>query len=131
MTNTKIRVVLADDEDHTRLLIRTVVGSMDCEVVGEARDGNEAVSLFRQKRPDLLILDMNMPNKRGDDALREVRREFPSALVVMLTSVADVETVKACIGAGAAGYVRKDTPIGRMKIILGNILASAGLRPAE
>lgn len=111
----KARVVIADDEAHIRALIKTVMKSMNTDVVGEAKNGQEAVELFRKERPDLMLLDINMPVKSGDEALKEIAGEFPEAFIIMLTSVSDIETVKECLALGAVNYILKDTPISEMK----------------
>lgn len=112
------RVVLADDESHIRLFLKGVLKSMNCEVVGEASNGVEAVELYKKEKPDLVFLDINMPLKTGDDALCDILKEFPDAFVIMLTSVADLPTVEKCIGAGAANYILKDTPKAEMMKII-------------
>jgi len=114
----KLRVLIADDEPHIRLLIKTVMTSMNAEIVGEAKNGGEAVEVFRNEKPDITLLDINMPIKSGEDALKEIMEAFPDAFVIMLTSVADMMTVKKCLGLGAANYIRKDTPIPEMKEII-------------
>ncbi len=111
----KVRVIVADDEFHIRTLIKTIMKSMQAEIVGEAKNGQEAIDLFKREKPDLLLLDINMPIKSGDEALKEIKHEFPDAFVIMLTSVADVDTVKKCLDIGAANYLLKDTPINEMK----------------
>jgi two-component system, chemotaxis family, chemotaxis protein CheY len=122
LQNPKKRVVLVDDDEQLRLVIRAAINSMPCEVVGEGASGEDAVALFRQHRPDLLLLDVAMPGMSGLDALREIRREFPSAFVIMLTASGDLETVKACIGAGAARYILKDTSVVRIRVMVGEAL---------
>lgn len=112
------RVVLADDEGHSRRLIKAVMTSMKCEVVGEATNGQEAIDLFKDEMPDLLLLDINMPVKTGEEALREIIDHYPDAFVIMLTSVADMESVEQCINIGAANYIRKDTPVQEIKSII-------------
>jgi len=114
----KLRVLIADDEPHIRLLIKTVMTSMNAEIVGEAKNGGEAVEVFRNEKPDITLLDINMPIKSGEDALKEIMEAFPDAFVIMLTSVADMMTVEKCLGLGAANYIRKDTPIPEMKEII-------------
>lgn len=118
----KKRVILADDEKHIRAMMKAVISSLNCEIVGEAADGHEAVDLYKKEKPDLLLLDVNMPQRSGIDALREIKREFPDALVIMLTSVVDMENIKQCIALGAANYIRKDTPITEMKQIIKDTL---------
>jgi len=111
----KPRVLIADDEPHVRLLLRKVMASMNTEIIGEAKDGKEAVLEFRDKKPDLMLLDVNMPLKLGEDALKEIMADFPDAFIIMMTSVSDKETINRCIDLGAAHYIRKDTPIPEMK----------------
>ncbi len=111
----RVRVIVADDELHIRTLIKTVMKSMQAEIAGEAKNGQEAIDLFRLEKPNLLLLDINMPVKDGEKALKEIIDEFPDAFVIMLTSVADVDTVKKCLDHGAANYILKDTPLNDMK----------------
>ena len=114
----KIRVGLADDEIHIRMLMKKVFMSMNCEIVGEAKNGSEAVELFRKEKPDILFLDINMPVKTGEEALKEIIEEFPDAFIIMLTSIADMEIVEKCLKAGAVNYIRKDTPLNELKEIV-------------
>jgi len=114
----KIRVLLADDEAHIRVLIRAIVQPLNCEVVAEATNGEEAVALFKAKRPDMALLDINMPVKDGEAALREIMAFDPGAMVIMLTSVVDVGTVQSSIDVGASHYIRKDTPPLQMREII-------------
>lgn len=110
------KILLADDEWHLRLMISTLIKEMGLIVVGEAANGEEAIALFRETRPDLVLMDVNMPIKTGDEALREILVEFPDARVIMLTSVADMETVEACLDAGAFNYIRKDCPLDEIRV---------------
>jgi len=112
------KVIVADDEGHCRVLMKAVLASMNCDVVGEARTGDEAIELYRKYRPNLLLLDVNMPVKTGDEVLEELLAEFPDAFVVVLTSVTDMESIEKCISMGAANYIRKDTPVAEIKMII-------------
>jgi YesN/AraC family two-component response regulator len=119
MTQTKkLRVLIADDESHCRALLKAVLSSMDCEVVGEARNGLEAIELFRSLKPHMMLLDINMPSKTGDEVLSEVLADFPNALIIMLTSVADVDHIDRCLELGASNYIRKDTSLTEMKQLI-------------
>lgn len=119
MTDVRLpRVVIADDEPHIRLLLKRALTLMNYTVVGEAINGIEAVEVFRRERPDMLLLDINMPLKTGEEALKEIIAEFPDALVVMLTAVADVCTVETCLGDGASNYIRKDTSLPEIKRLI-------------
>ncbi len=114
----KMRVMIVDDEDHVRKLITTVIKSMNCEIVGEAGNGKEAVSLFRTLKPNMLLLDINMPLKSGKEALADIKKRYPNAFVIMLTSLTDKETVEDCIELGASGFIRKDLPLDEMRDVI-------------
>ena len=114
----KSRAVIADDENHVRRLLKSVLQKMNCEIVGEAKNGQEAIDLFREKKPDLLLLDINMPFKTGKEVLEIIMKEFPGAFVIILSSIADMESVEKCLELGAANYLRKDTPLTQMKKII-------------
>lgn len=110
--------MVVDDEDHVRRLITTVIKSMNCEIVGQAGNGKDAVSLFDELKPNMLLLDINMPIKSGKKALAEIKKKYPNAFVIMLTSLADKETVEDCIALGATGFIRKDLPIDEMRDVI-------------
>lgn len=116
------RVILADDEFHILAMLKALMKTLNYTVVGEASNGQEAIDLYRKERPDALFLDINMPIKNGKEALKEVMQEFPEALVIMLTSVADVEEIEDCLELGATNYIRKDTPMSKMKEIISETL---------
>ena len=103
------RVLLADDEPHVRTYFKMLMGDLKFEVAGEACNGEEAVRRYRELKPDLLVLDLNMPLKTGEEALQEIVGEFPGAVVVVLSSKADRQTIERCIELGASNYIRKDT----------------------
>ncbi len=111
-------VLLADDETHIRAMMKALMKTINAEVVGEAVNGSEAVFLYDAYRPDLLLLDINMPDKTGEEVLEEILEKDPDAFVIMLTSLADAETVEKCMNLGAANFIRKDTPLGEMKKII-------------
>lgn len=106
-----IKVLIVDDEAHIRLLMKTVLQDSGAEVVGEASNGQEAVAAFNEAKPNLVLMDINMPVMDGISALEKIVEIDPDALVIMLTSLSNMESVQKCIEAGAGGYIRKDTPI--------------------
>lgn len=116
------RVVIVDDDGAQRLILKAVVGSMDCDVVGEGATGDDAVALFREHRPDLMLLDVMLEGKSGPEALREIRAEFQSAVVVILTASGDLDTVQECIRYGAARYILKDGSVPRLRAKLGEAI---------
>jgi two-component system, chemotaxis family, chemotaxis protein CheY len=112
----KVRVLLVDDEAHVRLLMKSIVAAMGCEVAGEAANGVQAMELFDAVRPDLVLLDINMPVMDGFATLRAIREKSSQVVVVMLTSVASAEAVERCLEAGADYHLRKDVPLEEMKL---------------
>lgn len=108
-TNGKINVLIADDHAIVRRGLRTLIaGESDMAIAGEAVDGVEAVEKARQLAPDVILLDLVMPKKDGLEALQDIRRENPKAVVLVLTSYGDNERVFSAVRAGAAGYLLKD-----------------------
>lgn len=100
--------MLADDHRMLREGLRRSMTDQGFDVVGEARDGEEAVRLAGELRPDVILMDVTMPEMDGVDACRAVRSEVPDTKVVMLTMHADQEVLAAAIRAGACGYLVKD-----------------------
>jgi two-component system chemotaxis response regulator CheY len=117
-TPKKIRVMIADDETHVRKLIKTVLTSMNCDVVGEAANGRDAVEMFKQLKPNILMLDINMPLKSGKEALADILKRYGNAFVIMMTSLSDKETIEDCIKLGASGFIRKDIDLDEIKGII-------------
>ena len=111
-------ILLADDEAHIRLMLATLAKEMGLEIVGEATNGVSAVQLFRETMPDLMLLDIHMPIKNGEFALREIMREFPEARVIMLTSISGMATVEECLRNGAFNFLRKDSPLEEIRIAI-------------
>jgi two-component system, NarL family, response regulator LiaR len=107
----KIRIVIADDHavvrEGTRALLER---EEDFEVVGEAQDGEEAVKLIEETKPDVAILDISMPKFNGIEVTRRVKPLLPSLAILILTAYDNDEYVFALLEAGAAGYLLKDSP---------------------
>ena len=105
----KIAVVLVDDHAIVRQGLRTYLELQpDIEVVGEASDGREAVGVVRDTLPDIVLMDLVMPNSDGVEATRAITGMAPSTRVIVLTSFSEDEKVFASIKAGAQGYLMKD-----------------------
>ena len=124
MVSRETRVVLVDDEIHIRYLIRNIVREEGYVVVGEANNGEDAVAMYRQHQPDLILMDINLPLKTGDEVLAEILKEFPDAKVVMLTMVADIDTVKRCLELGAVDYILKNNSVDEIRRMLREIVES-------
>ena len=107
----KIRILIADDHQIVRMGLTTIFAKeADLEVVGEARNGIEAVRLARELVPDVVLMDLLMPKKSGADATQEIMGANPSARILVLTTFGESEEVKRALDAGACGALIKDTP---------------------
>jgi DNA-binding NarL/FixJ family response regulator len=102
------RLVIADDHPLFRAAIREMLCEWpDLVVAGEADDGWEAVELCRRLRPELVLMDLRMPKMDGFEATREIKREFPSTIVLALSAVEEPDSLLEALKAGASGYVLK------------------------
>lgn len=104
----QIRILIADDHPVVREGLRGLIAVQpDIVVVGEASNGREAIQQFRIHRPDITLMDLQMPEMNGVDAVSSIRAEFPAAKIIMLTTYAgDVQIFRA-LKAGAQGYLLK------------------------
>jgi two-component system, NarL family, response regulator LiaR len=107
------RLLIVDDHDVVRSGLRYMLsGEPDLEVVGEARDGAQAVELCRGLGPDVVLMDVSMPGADGIEATRAIKGEHPGVAVVMLTVHDSPDYLLEALRAGACGYVLKDAPRG-------------------
>jgi len=107
----KIQVLIADDHTVVRDGLVAMIGKWtDMEVVAEARDGREAVDQWKKHHPDVSLLDLRMPTLDGVGAINEIRRQDPSARVIVLTTFDGDEDIYRGISAGAKAYLLKDAP---------------------
>ncbi len=105
------RIIVADDHYVVRAGLRLTLASQpDLEVVGEAESGLQAVELCRRLRPDLVLMDVSMPEMDGLEATRAIKAELPATSILIITAHEDPDYLLGAIEAGAAGYVLKDTP---------------------
>ena len=102
-----ISIVIVDDNDMMRSILRSMLRGDVYEVIGEARNGVLAVEMAGRLKPDIVCLDVIMPEKNGLDALCEIKVARPETEVVMITSNADPETVQESIQNGASGFIIK------------------------
>jgi len=106
---TAIRVLIADDHGVLRDgLGRVIAAQADLELVGAAANGAEAVALFRETGPDVVLMDLEMPVMDGIEATRTIHSERPEAAVLILTSFSDRPRIVRALDAGAVGYLLKD-----------------------
>ena len=105
----RIRVLVADDHPVFRYGMRALISSdPDTELVGEATDGEEAVARALELRPDVILMDFDMPEMDGIEATRKILEARPNTRILMVTMSEDDESVVAAVRAGARGYVLKD-----------------------
>ena len=104
-----IRLLIADDHAVVRQGLRTFLSfDADLELVGEARDGREAVEMAGRLKPDVVLMDLMMPEMNGIAATTTIRRDYPEVEVIALTSVLDDASVADAVRAGAIGYLLKN-----------------------
>jgi DNA-binding NarL/FixJ family response regulator len=109
MVGESIRVLVADDQAAVREGLATLLDlTPGIEVVGEARDGTEAVRLVAEHSPDVVLMDLHMPGIDGIEATGQITREHPGVRVVVLTTYADNASIQGALRAGALGYLTKD-----------------------
>jgi DNA-binding NarL/FixJ family response regulator len=104
------KILLVDDEPHVRKFIGILVRRLGSPVISEAGNGEEALAKFALESPDLVLLDVNLPGMDGIQILSAILAQDPEAKVVMLTSLANRQTIEECLRLGAVSYIRKDTP---------------------
>ena len=109
VTAPSIRVLIADDQRVVREGLSMLVGLIEgVEVIGTASDGIEAVDLAHAEKPDVVLMDLRMPNMDGAEATRRIRAALPETQVLVLTTYADDESLFPALQAGARGYLTKD-----------------------
>ena len=110
-TTRRIRVVLADDHPVVRNGLAAIVAQQtDMEVVGEAGDGDEAITLYSRLQPDVMVLDLRMPKRDGVAVVQQVMEHNPKARLLIMTTYDGDEDIFRCLTQGAKGYLLKDAP---------------------
>ncbi len=127
-----IRLLIADDHPVVRKGLRALMEDQpDIQVIAEAADGREAVARAREHRPDVILLDLMMPDQDGLYAIAEIRREQPEARILVLTSYFEDDQVFPAIKAGALGYLLKDSsPQDLLRAIRDIARGQSALHPA-
>lgn len=113
-----VKVIIADDEEFVRHFLRTVITSLSFKVVAEVEKGDEVFSVMKNTNPDILLLDINMPNLTGMEFLKEYAKEFPKTCIIILTSASSFKIVEEASKEGANCFIRKDMPIENMVLLI-------------
>jgi CheY-like chemotaxis protein len=103
-------IMLVDDEAHIRKFISLLLRHLGVTRIFEAPNGSVAIEVYKKENPDLVMLDVNMPIMDGIETLRALKQINPDCVVVMLTSLANRQTIDEAVALGAANYIRKDAP---------------------
>src|SRR5689334_696123 len=123
-TQRRARVVIADDHLLTRAGLRAVLeNDLQFEVVGEATNGAEVLALTRRVQPDLVLMDVRMPNMNGLEATAAIRHANPSTIVLILSMFEDSQLLLAAMRAGAAGYILKGSTQVSLRTAMSDALA--------
>jgi two-component system, NarL family, response regulator len=110
-TEQPIRILIADDHPVVRQGLAAIIDSeRGMAVVAQAKNGREAVELFRRERPHVALIDLKMPEMDGVETITAIREEFPRAAVLILTTYDRDEDIYRCLRAGAKSYLLKDAP---------------------
>ena len=108
MTNEKKRVMIVDDAAFTRNMLKAIISKIDLiEVVGEAANGVEAISLYKKLNPDLVTMDLVMPEKGGIEATEEILKINPGALIVVVSALGQEALVLEAAKKGAKDFIQK------------------------
>jgi DNA-binding NarL/FixJ family response regulator len=127
-----IRVVIADDHTIVREGLKQLLGAAaDLEVVGEARDGHEALKIARDTEFDVLLLDLSMPGKGGMELIRQIRDEKPKVRIVVLSMHAEHQYAVRAIKTGASGYLTKDSATTQLVAAIRKVAGGGAFISAE
>jgi len=118
----KINALIVDDDEHVRGFLVVLIRRLLEGSVLEARNGLEAIEIYKEEEPDLVLLDVNMPHLNGMDTLQQIRQINPNAVVVMITSLATRRIVEDAADRGACNFIRKDTPKSQILEVIVNTI---------
>ena len=109
LTTKQIKILTVDDHPLLRQGIAAVIqGEKDMLIVGEASNGREAIQMFRTQRPEVTLMDLQMPDMNGLDAIVTIRQEYPNARIIVLTTYEGDALARRALKAGVVGYILKD-----------------------
>jgi two-component system chemotaxis response regulator CheY len=102
-------ILLVDDEAHIRKYVSLILKQLGATKIVEATNGEEAIAIFTQQKPEIVLLDISMPLMNGLETLKKLKAIDPECVVIMLTSMVNRQSIDEALALGAANYIRKDT----------------------
>ena len=119
------RAIVVDDSSFQRTIVQNTIENW-FDVIGTASDGKKAIEVFREKRPDVITMDIMMPEMNGIESLRRIKDISPETTIVMVTSVSQDEKMREAAKAGADGYVTKPVDTERLRDEFDDVLDFPG-----
>jgi len=131
-TSSFARLIIADDHELVRSSLRLMLqGEQDLQIIAEARDGQEAIQLYRLHRPNLVLMDLMMPEVNGFEATRTIKEEFPTTKVLIMSAYKSAALASEAIAAGADGYVLKLCPLQELLGAIRAVLRGESVYPLK
>ncbi len=109
------KILIVDDNDLMRTLLRGILRNEECQILGEAKNGMLALEFIERSKPDIVFMDVMMPEMDGLEALQSIKRKYPEIIVAMITGNPSVDNVHESIDNGANGFIVK--PFNTAKVI--------------
>ena len=109
------KVLIADDVDVMRKLLRSKLSKLGCEVLAEVENGNDVIAQVTDHRPEMVFLDINMPGRSGLDLLQEIKSRYPTTFVAMVSAYNTFENIKKSMELGADGFVVKPFSVQKLQ----------------
>lgn len=116
------RILIVDDAKFMRLTLTRIITKANHEVVGEGENGREAIELYRKLQPDILTLDITMPEMSGIEAIKEIKKEFPQAKIIICSAMGHQKMIVEAIEAGAKDFIVKPFDEGRVIDAINRVL---------
>jgi two-component system chemotaxis response regulator CheY len=126
-----VNVLIIDDNEMTRALLRTILSAEGYTVVAEASNSKNGLEQAMKVKPDVICLDILMPDGNGIDLLKQVMQDLPRTIVLMVTGKRDVETVRECLSSGAKGFILKPFNASIVLKTVKEAILRAGLQPPQ
>lgn len=117
------KVVVVDDAKFMRMTLSNILSKANHDIIGEGENGKTAIELYRMLKPDLIIMDITMPIMSGLDAVKEIKKEYPSAKIIMCSAMGQQKMVVEAIEAGAKDFIVKPFDEGRVIDAINRVLS--------